>query len=86
MLDRHPDQISGSREAKLVFHGAAIIRHGLVAEANRIRDLHQAVAFAEEPEYLKIAACQLFKSMPRRRIREAFEQRAGQVPGRFLAQ
>ena len=56
MLDRNPDQIGGSGKAELVLHLAAIIRHGFVAEANRVGDLRQAVAFAKQPEDLKIAA------------------------------
>jgi hypothetical protein len=54
---------SAVREAELVLHVAAIIRHGLVAEANRIGDLQQAVTFAEKPENLEIAACQVVEGM-----------------------
>ena len=63
MFDRDPDQIGGSREAELVLHMAAIIRHGLVAEADRIGDLQQTVAFAKEPENFEIAARQLPEGM-----------------------
>ena len=63
ILDRDPDQIGGSCEAELVLHVAAIIRHGLVAEADRIGDLQQAVAFAKKLENLEIAACQVVEGM-----------------------
>jgi hypothetical protein len=36
MLDRDPDQIGGSRKAKLVLHLSAIVRHGFVAKADRV--------------------------------------------------
>jgi hypothetical protein len=63
VLDRDPDQIGSSRKAELVLYVAAIIRHGLVAEADRIGDLQQAVAFAEEPENLQVAARQILEGV-----------------------
>jgi hypothetical protein len=56
VLDRDPDQIGSSRKAKLALYLGAIVRHSLVANANCIGDLHQAIAFAEEPENFEIAA------------------------------
>ena len=59
MLDFDPDQIGGSGKAKLVLHFSAIVRHGFVAETDRIGDLQHAVAFAEELENLQIAGRQI---------------------------
>ena len=71
MLDRDPDQVGSSRKAELVLYVAAIIRHGLVAEADRIGDLQQAVAFAEEPENLQVAARQILEGVHKGEPRDA---------------
>lgn len=63
MLDRDPDQVSGSGKAELVLDMAAIVRHRLVTEADRFGDPQQAVAFAEKPENFEIAARQILERM-----------------------
>jgi hypothetical protein len=83
MLDRYTDHVGSSRKAKFILNTGAIICDGFVAQANCIGDLHQAVAFAEEPENLQVAVRQVIEGMQRRGLARGADREQGKFLGDF---
>ena len=53
------DEIRHARHSQLCPEKAALIRHGLVADADRLRDVRQAAALGEKSQNLDVAGAQL---------------------------